>query len=189
MSLKTTVKVGNITNLSDARYAAGMGADMLGFSIIPGQPNYIETNLFQQIRGWITGPKIVAELYGITPEQDVKSLVENHLPDYVAVSLDEYTFLNEKINVPFIVSVSDADMNAIPSAAKNIIYWLVDFPAIEQVPGGNIPLMIRVASKTNLENVLSSERVTAIALSGSAEIRPGFKDYDELAEILEALED
>ena len=32
MPLKTFVKVGNITNLSDARYCAGMGVDMLRIS-------------------------------------------------------------------------------------------------------------------------------------------------------------
>ncbi len=33
MALKTIVKVGNITNLSDARYCAVMGVDMLGFCL------------------------------------------------------------------------------------------------------------------------------------------------------------
>ena len=31
--LKTQVKVSSITNLSDARYCAGMGVDLLGFPI------------------------------------------------------------------------------------------------------------------------------------------------------------
>jgi phosphoribosylanthranilate isomerase len=34
MPLKTFVKVGCITNLSDARYCAGMGVDMLGFRAV-----------------------------------------------------------------------------------------------------------------------------------------------------------
>ena len=31
--LKTLIKVSNINNLSDARYCAGMGVEMLGFSM------------------------------------------------------------------------------------------------------------------------------------------------------------
>ena len=65
MPLKTFVKVGCITNLSDARYCAGMGVDMLGFRAVESQENYIKPSQFQEIRGWIAGPLVVAEVYGV----------------------------------------------------------------------------------------------------------------------------
>jgi phosphoribosylanthranilate isomerase len=81
MPLKTIVKVGNISNLSDARYCAGMGVDMLGFRVIDGLPGYIAPQAFQEIRGWISGPKVVAEIYGIDRSDKIPHIVENYAPD------------------------------------------------------------------------------------------------------------
>lgn len=64
MSLKTKVKVGNITNLSDARYCAGMGVDWLGFPIESVNPK-----TFAEITSWVTGPQFMIELKaGTVPE-------------------------------------------------------------------------------------------------------------------------
>ena len=60
MPLKTFVKVGSITNLSDARYCAGMMVDMLGFRSVEGQEGYIKPAQFQEIRGWISGPLVIS---------------------------------------------------------------------------------------------------------------------------------
>src|SRR5690606_10565510 len=40
----------------------------------------------------------------------------------------------------------------------------------------------------NVENLVSELSVKGIALKAGKEIKPGFKDFDELADILEALE-
>ena len=60
MALKTKVKVGNITNLSDARYCAGMGVDMLGFPV--SGTNGLSLEKFKEINGWVTGPELVLEI-------------------------------------------------------------------------------------------------------------------------------
>ena len=56
MALKTLVKVGKISNLSDAWYCAGMSVDMLGFTVIASQENYVSPELFREMRGWFYGP-------------------------------------------------------------------------------------------------------------------------------------
>ncbi|MFM1835376.1 MAG: hypothetical protein RJA04_63, partial [Bacteroidota bacterium] len=48
--LKTLVKVSAITNLSDARYCAGMGVDLLGFPL-----GKISIDQFTEIRNWLAG--------------------------------------------------------------------------------------------------------------------------------------
>ena len=58
MSLKTFVKVGNITNLTDARYCAGMGVNQLGFNV--EDPNFT-VEKFKEITGWLEGIEYVAE--------------------------------------------------------------------------------------------------------------------------------
>jgi phosphoribosylanthranilate isomerase len=49
MALKTKVKAGNITNLSDARYCAGMGVDWLGFPA-----DVVNPDTFKEITNWVT---------------------------------------------------------------------------------------------------------------------------------------
>jgi phosphoribosylanthranilate isomerase len=87
MPLKTLVKVGCITNLSDARYCAGMGVDLLGFRVIAGSEHHIDHTLFQQIRGWLSGPKIVAECYGISEKTNITEIISQFAPDYIELNL------------------------------------------------------------------------------------------------------
>ena len=68
MALKTLVKISNVTNLSDARYCAGMGVDMLGFSMDADSPDYIEPKKFAEIRGWVAGVQIVGETQSTDPD-------------------------------------------------------------------------------------------------------------------------
>src|SRR5690348_11767986 len=61
MALKTTVLVNGINNLSDARYCAGMCADMMWFKRDPTQPDHLSDEAFKEITGWVAGIKFVGE--------------------------------------------------------------------------------------------------------------------------------
>ena len=64
MALKTMVKVGQITNLSNARYCAGMGVNMLGFVVDDGSEFFISPEQFREISGWVAGVEFVGEISG-----------------------------------------------------------------------------------------------------------------------------
>lgn len=53
------VKICGLTNLGDARYCAGAGADYLGFIQYPPSPRYIDTAKTAKIIEWIYGPVCV----------------------------------------------------------------------------------------------------------------------------------
>src|SRR5262245_49771827 len=110
MPLKAFVKVGSITNLSDARYCAGMSVDMLGFRALEGQENYIKPSFFQEIRGWITGPLVVAEVYGLTQPDQLTRILENYKPDYLEMGVKELS-LFETLPLPLILAVGEDDAN------------------------------------------------------------------------------
>lgn len=61
MTYPFLLKFSSITNLSDARYAAGMWADFIGFNFDPTSDNYIEPSQAASISGWISGPATVGE--------------------------------------------------------------------------------------------------------------------------------
>src|SRR5262245_4914546 len=114
MPLKTIVKVGNITNLSDARYCSGMGVEMLGFQAIESRPNHITPKLFQEIRRWIPGPKVVAEVYGLPQAGDLEAVLSQYAPDYVELSLPEYQQYQSALRLPAIVSLTREQLSGAP---------------------------------------------------------------------------
>ncbi len=178
MPLKTVVKVGNISNLSDARYCAGMGVDMLGFQVIEGEENYISPKLFQEIRGWVSGPKVVAEIYGIASADELPGIIENYAPDYFELSESEFARFKDQLALPCIVNTNRTIDD------KQIAFALTDENNVDSVEHA----LIKASSAKTIPDLLSHPAVAGIALSGSAEVRPGFKDYGDLSEILEALD-
>ena len=189
MALKTLVKVGSITNLSDARYCAGMGVDFLGFRVIEGQTGAVPVRTFQEIRGWITGPQIVAEIYGLTTEVQLTRIIEETQPDYLEMSMAEYKIIGHLISLPYILQVEDAEH--IPVDFSSRPAYILTGANIHATTSRFIPdfeLLVEVTSVNELDAAVSRTGVSGIALYGGAEIRPGLKNYEELSGILEALE-
>lgn len=186
MALKTFVKVGGITNLSDARYCAGMGVDLLGFSVCSETPNYIDPKTFQEIRGWVSGPKVVVEIHGTIP--DLTEVITQYAPDYLEVTWDNFLQLREKTELPFIIYTADAKkVETKPEEYLNIAYWIIDAVATKKLET-TAPLLIKVTSAEQVDKIINNTEVSGVVLEGSPEIRPGFKNYDALSEILERLD-
>jgi phosphoribosylanthranilate isomerase len=185
MPLKTLVKVGNITNLSDARYCAGMGVDFLGFTVIEGQPQYVPVKTYQEIRGWVAGPKFVIEMYGYTDKVSFDEIIANYAPDMIECGVSEYALLQPKTNLPFLVKLDTAH---VPPFTTPPEFLIVNETDLSNVNEHSLHLLVVLNAKDSLDKILSSDNVKGVVLSGSSEIRPGFKEYDDLAEVLEALE-
>lgn len=191
MPLKTSVKVSHLSNLSDARYCAGMGVNMLGFGVIPGSPHYMTPQLFQDIRGWVAGPAIVAEVYGLSgQETEIREIMQKYAPDYFELSLEEYRKFHTILPLPCIV-----DMAAVPEAATlpddgKIAYVVVDGScSCRDIAGFSNPVFVRIAGADQLRDKLGSGCFKGVVLEGPPEQRPGITNYDQLGEILEALEE
>jgi phosphoribosylanthranilate isomerase len=187
MSLRTLVKVGSISNLTDARYCAGMGAELLGFQVVPGQPQFIEAKHFQEIRGWVTGPQVVAEIYGMQDIVELSQVIEHYRPDYLELSLKEWERIGAHVTLPFIFRLSEDQ--AFPPSLPAPAYIIADPHAshLERI----IPqydVLIAVRDEADLNKAMAMTGITGVALSGSEEIRPGLKNFDSLSAILEALE-
>lgn len=189
MPLKTFVKVGRISNLSDARYCAGMGVDMLGFRVMEDQEGYISPKLYQEIRGWVSVPFIVAEVDGLKSER-LSSILSEYAPQYLECGLDTFRALIDKTDLPFIVSLRSAEI-ARTGEDPRVSYWLVNDQDV--VPENDLvhltPVLAKVSSKESADRMLRVGGVRGLALDGSREERPGFKDYEAIADILENLDE
>ena len=199
MTLKTMVKVGQITNLSNARYCAGMGVNMLGFVVDDGSEFFISPEQFREISGWVAGVEFVGEISGSqipeltgysfsylqVSDRALPEIVHasgyacifyintaNYVPEHIALMMEEQQkyvsyFLLEGLNPDIL---DDAELERITTWAASYPVWL----------GSGI-------TPHNLEKLLASG-IKGIALYGGTESKPGFKDYDELTDILEALD-
>jgi len=198
MALKTKVKVGNITNLSDARYCAGMGVDMLGFAVSEQEGHGISETKFKEITNWVSGPEFVLEVReeAIHYLGDENSLTLLELPasqiEQLLVSKSKYRFLigidvsdwtQYKANllrnigvINYLIVSNSKSLNDVES--KRIITEMSkDFSVLL---GFEIQLL--------LLNEYLNWPIAGFSLNGSEELSPGIKDYDHLSFILERLE-
>lgn len=203
MALSTFVKISGITNLSDARYCAGMYVDLLGFSIEERSEKYITPSQFDEITGWVSGLEFVGEFESYKSTQILETLenypsvkwIEHERIEPLAelegkgfgliykMDLEEVRHIEllvaDKLNESGIIfhitstheELDEEDKEAIRLLSKNC----------------KVILGMGITSST-VENLISELNLYGISLTGSEEIKPGLKDFDELADILEALE-
>jgi len=196
MSLKHFVKLSNINNLSDARYGAGMGADMMGFQLDAGSQVSIEK--FKEITSWVEGPEFVAEFSHPEINRMLEVISACH-PD--VIELPDPVFLKElsHIDIPVILRWPISKMESIPQHL-DVAYLLLDAEdgsALSTAQKQRIKELgkeyrILLGAGISPENVLAlceELPIAGISLKGGDEIRAGYKDYDELADILETLEE
>jgi phosphoribosylanthranilate isomerase len=191
MALRTKVKVGRITNLSDARYCAGMGVDMLGFSI--SGPNSISFEKFKEINGWVTGPQLVLEINSV---EDVGQAVSAFYATCLEIKAEWVSQLNIKKDISLIVRIDlnrGYDISLSDSFKENILHVLVENynkenkPALMEI-ADKFSVLIEINDSSLNPDELLQLPIAGIALKGSEELRPGLKDYNQLSEILEKLD-
>ena len=190
MPLKAIVKVSHISNLSDARYCAGMGVEMLGFRVVPGGGQYMPPEIFQDIRGWIAGPKIVAELYGVSSLQQLQYALGTYSPDYVELGWDEYKAFGQGLSLPCIVYAKTGTEAQSLQKTESMGYLLLDeHVSCRDISSIRIPTLLKIGTLQILQEKQREGCFKGYALEGPDEIRPGITNYDRLGAILEALEE
>jgi len=202
MALKTKVKINHITNLTDARYCSGMFVDILGFSLEEGTPHYVSPNQFQEITGWISGADYAAEF----TESDAY-IIERKLADYPGINWIESNDLDNLIQLKnlgkkLIYRVSMEGIESIVQQIELLNQYQITLhiTSIENILSIDNEVFIKeLIGKVSLflgfginpENASSLSEIpglAGLALDGGDEIKPGLRDFDQLASILENLE-
>lgn len=199
MSLKTLVKVSNITNLSDARYCAGMGVEMIGFVMDKFSADYTSPEKMKEIKSWVAGVQVVGETQSADYEE-VKALVEAYEIDILQISEAGLLPQIADLGKPIILKLEFESAyleDYLERYSQFVEFFLVegsDFSDFARYTlkeySFNYPIVLDFGiTAENVNELLEEMQVKGIALKGSNEIRPGYKDYDELSEILEVLEE
>jgi phosphoribosylanthranilate isomerase len=202
MALNTFVYIRNVDNLSDARYCAGMGVEMIGFKLDQSQPGSLSQPTFKEISDWISGVKIVGEFGDLSIDQ-IQAFITSSTADYLLVpeigQLEKYASLSKPLILQMELNSSfDEQLAALNFNSVSVDYLLItsNKDAIDDQDRVKIlelsneyPVLLGFGiNDQNAKGLTEQLGLIGISLAGSSEIRPGFKDYDELAEIFEALE-
>jgi len=179
MGLNTIVKVSAITNLSDARYCAGMGVDMLGFNVVENSPNYVSPTFFQELRGWFTGPKVVAEIYGLRAAAELPSILESYKPDLLELSTREWSLVKDTVSIPIVLQIHPGEL--IPSLPAGSLL-------IDSSMHTNYKTLFDSNNNVELAQQALSKNFAGLIVYGTPELQAGQKTYEGLADILEMLD-
>jgi phosphoribosylanthranilate isomerase len=198
MSLKTLVKVSNITNLSDARYCAGMGVEMIGFIMDTHSADFISSEKMKEIKSWVAGVLVVGETQS-TDYEEVKAFIETYEIDILQISevslLPQIVDLGKRIILKLNFE-NDYFEDYLERYSQFVEFFLVDggelsdfarYTLREYTSKYPIVLDFGITAHT-INELLDEMSLHGIALKGTNELRPGSKDYDELRDILEIIE-
>jgi phosphoribosylanthranilate isomerase len=210
--LKTIVKASGISNLTDARYFSAWEVQYLGFNLdkTSGQPlGYAEAGA---IREWLEGPDMIGE-FGLEPAENILRVVREQKLNGAQVSMMYQTEALKRLKDLFVIQEIIFEAEPDLKAAEQIIMahspytqmFLLDFDRngldwntiSQQKPeilrwiksisdSASILLSLRFPVDA-LGEVLSKTGVKGISLAGGEEEKVGYKSFEDLDEIFEAL--
>lgn len=176
------VLVTHITNLTEARYCAGMEVDFLGF------PGTLEPALLRDIRSWVVGPS-----FWIEAAVAAELAAHPHEDGYI-LSHALAAELSEKGHLParWMVRVTAAEVPDLLARTWQPTYVLLDTPAASdsEVPRAlcqRFAVLILAEDGGVVANV-HEWGAQGIYLLGDDEERPGLRDFDFLSRMFEVLE-
>lgn len=200
MSLITKIKLNAVTNLSDARYCAGMGVSYIGFCLDANNINFLEPSKLNAIAQWIAGVGIIFE-FDAFDEEAYQINSASIAPEFIQVNQCEDWNLLTSTAVPIIHRmIFNNNWNELFAAANNSAaqYILIDNLDSESILNKSEELatlcdLKQIAISGNIHKdhavqLVNTYNLWAIAIDGGEEQRIGIKNFDDMADFFEAIE-
>ena len=210
--LKTKVKASAITNLTDARYFAAWETEWLGFNLDAGTQDFIPPANMEAIREWVDGVKILGE-FNLQPAAEIIDAAEKLNLDAVQIGMfaEQQTLkaLHEQ-EIPVIMEMVVQDLSELSAIetqmranedwveffvldfSKNGIKWAdIQTNALDELSNltEELPILLSVDFPAGqVEHILDATGVAGISVRGGEEEKVGYKSFDELDDLFEALE-
>lgn len=208
MTERTKIKICGITNLEDARFAAGALVDYLGFIFYEKSPRYVTPGEAGAIINWIEGPEKIG-VFVNQPLDDVNRIAKETGLDYVQLHGDESPEYCELVEKPIIkvIHIEEETVgylleNKIEQYAEVADFFLFD-TKIKGLWGGtgksfdwNIMNEMELKTKFFLSGGLNADNVKeaiemvqpfAIDISSSLEQKPGKKDFGKIEAFMDEI--
>ncbi|MFK8102913.1 MAG: N-(5'-phosphoribosyl)anthranilate isomerase [Saprospiraceae bacterium] len=212
--LKTRIKSSQISNLTDARYFAAWGVEWLGFCFDPSSEDYLSIQAMNAIKAWIEGPKIIGE-FGLQSTEEILGAIDLLALDGIQLGmhaeLNQVKALQAHFMVKEVIIEKNTTFNALSQHIltfapyvnmfllnfdKNGISWELlqkdpnfDLEVLQAVCKAHTCILSIDFQPAAIDDLLTTLPIHGLNLKGGTEEKVGFKSYDELDDIFEALED
>lgn len=194
----------DLTNLSDARFAAAADAEFVGFSFDPISSNYVAPNAMMEMRGWLSGPKFVGNFNLIAPD-DLNLEIDNYELEVVELDFSLYagyarsvhaeTILRLKLSALDQAGLRHFDGDYLLIHADEIFSnWTLTrtnrqvLDLLKSACAHNRCIIDIPAEAQQLREIVQMLSPYALCLYGGQEQRLGIKEFTDMQEKLEALE-
>jgi phosphoribosylanthranilate isomerase len=204
--LKTLVKVGSVSNLSDARYCAGMGVSLIGYDFNTTSPHYVTPLQSKEISGWLSGVEAVGECHGMSVSE-IKTILTQYEINYIETDLFDEALRN--LGIPLIYRVfwqettgfdGLLDIGKILSENSSYFHYvLLESDAKKLTPeteklvyslAERFPLLLGFGvTADTIEKLLQESNIQGIALRSNTEEKTGYTNANDLADLLELMEE
>ncbi len=185
MALATDVLLLGVNNLSAARYGAGMGVRMLGFVLDPAHADHLPPKACREISEWVSGVDFVLEVGGLSPAEVAAQLPE-YTADFLLVGTEHPLAEWQALGLRLIVRTEEAHRLTASGTAYGLLP--LDQALAPHRASCPVPCLAEGTPLPDQLPALLAADIAGLALRSGPESRPGFADFDALADLLEALE-
>ena len=208
--MRPKIKICGLTTLEDARFAAGLGADFLGFVQHEASPRYVSPEKAAEIIGWVYGAQPVGMFVNTTPDA-VNAACEAAGFAYAQLHGTESVEDCQQIDRPVIKAfrvMHDASAEQLRAAMepyRDVVELFLLDTAHTSLWGGSgesfnwrlardlsadFPLLLAGGlTPENVAGAVETMRPWGVDVSSGVESEPGIKDFDRLSAFFDALAD
>ncbi len=211
MDHKLNIKFGEINNLSDARYAAGTGATLMGFNLSASHPKSVSVENMKEISGWAAGPAIVTEWENETADiiastcnrLDIEYVQLNTFNPVVTAALKPEFCVIQNIELSADSHTGDL-INKLNEVNGLAMYYMLSFKNLKDQeaflskPGNELfvkdlcrdqPVILNfVFNASNVLGVIEKFNPFGINIVSKGETKPGIQDFSEMNDLFDVIE-
>ncbi len=208
MANQSKVKICGITNLADARFAAGAMVDYLGFIFYEKSPRFIDPAEAGAIINWIEGPEKVG-VFVNQPLDDVNRIAKESGLDLVQLHGNEtleYCQLIEKPIIKVIHITPDYDIEELKAkvllyseVAKFLLFdskidnqWggtgrTFDWDILKDITDDVQFFLSGGLNPGNIKNAIDMVHPYAVDISSGVEEEPRIKDFEKIEAVMNVI--
>ncbi|MDB5257147.1 MAG: hypothetical protein JWM14_1842 [Chitinophagaceae bacterium] len=189
MALKTNVYISDVTNLTEARYYAGMGVSIIGFNATPGAASFANPQQFDAITSWLSGIQTAWQWHS-APSEELAALISSSSSDFIEICNVPLPHQWQFLTKPVLIRTSSVEelqtIASLPPNTVSGIVWEGESSLLTPLSSDLLQFIQTQPPFDQLDSLLNQHQ--GISLKGIPESRPGWNDFDQLADLLESLE-
>lgn len=190
MQYLTKIKLKQINNLSDARFAAAEWLDTISFCFDRSHPRFVPPYQAREIITWVSGLDCVGE-FGLQDADMINEVAALSGLQYVLVKATHPAM--QLIRFPLICELDNPEETAlVPAGVKPYAFELnyvreQNTEAVKNLCRQHKVWLHESSGQSSLAELYAMYEPYGISLPGGDETKAGIRDFDELRDSLEKL--